>query len=168
MKKSILKGVAALSAALFLLPSIEVKAAGYSEVGQYGRPFVLDYGDTDEQIEEEILLGEMEELSILVEAEAGNQSFEGKCRVVDVVLNRVESPDFPNTIHDVIFQPGQFSVINNGAYDRAAYNMQESDYSAVEVEIQLHENKEILYFNNCSTVGGTGTPFRVGGHWFNA
>lgn len=164
MKKKLIAGaLGLLSLASF---SFESKAAGYSEVGQYGRPFVLTFEDTEEQIQEEIRLGEMEVLAQLVEAEAGNQSFEGKCLVVDVILNRVESPDFPNTISEVIFQEGQFSVVSNGTFDEAGWNMKEDDYAAVLCEMQLHQNKDVLYFNNCSSVSGKGEKFKVGGHWF--
>ena len=163
--KKVYLGAVVISAVL-LFCDFKSLAAGYTEVGEYGRPFVVTM-DTPEQIEEEIRLGEMELLAQLVEAEAGNQDFEGKCLVVDCILNRVESPDFPNTIPEVIFQDGQFSVIKNGAFDKAAWNMKESDYAAVAVEMELHENKDVLYFNNSSSVSGSGTPFRVGGHWFN-
>lgn len=158
-------GGVAIAASLFLCP-ITAHAAGFSEVGQYGRPFIYVTEDTEEQIQEEIRLGEMELLAQLVEAEAGNQPFEGKCLVVDVILNRVESDEFPDSISEVIFAPGQFSVVKNGAFEKAAWNMQESDYAAVAVEMELHQNKDVLYFNNCSQVAGTGTKFRVGGHWF--
>ena len=164
MKRKFCKGVA-MAASLFLLCNFNVSAAGYTEIGQYGRPGVLTL-DTEEQIDEEILLGEMELLAQLVEAEAGNQPFEGKCLIVDVVLNRVESPDFPNTITEVIFDDGQFSVIKNGAFDKAAWNMQESDYAAVMCEMEMHSNKEVLYFNNCKKVSGSGEIIKVGGHYF--
>lgn len=164
MKKIVLGALGLLSLASF---SFDVQAAGYTEVGEYGRPFVIAVEDSQEQIEEEIYLGELEELAQLVEAEAGNQDFEGKCLVVDCVLNRVESPSFPDNIHDVIFQEGQFSVINNGAFEKAAWNMKDSDYAAVMVETELHTNRDVLYFNNSKNVSGTGIPFKVGGHWFN-
>lgn len=166
MNRVLLGAMAVLSGLLFYCQKVE--AVGYSEIGQYGRPGCLVYEteDSDEQIAEEIYLGELELLAQLVEAEAGNQDFEGKCLVVDVVLNRVESPDFPNTISEVIFQDGQFSVITNGAFDKAAWNMQESDYAAVMVETELHTNRDVLYFNNCSTVSGAGNKFKVGDHWF--
>ena len=158
-------GVAAvLSGLLFCCPKAE--ASGYTEIGEYGRPGILIFEDTEEQIQEEIRLGELELLAQLVEAEAGNQSFEGKCLVVDVVLNRVESDEFPDSISEVIFQDGQFSVVTNGAFDKAAWNMQDSDYAAVMCEVELHQNKEVLYFNNCSIVAGTGEKFKVGDHWF--
>ena len=165
MKKMVLGLI--FGVCLFMGSSKNVKAAGYTEVGEYGRPFVIAVEDSEEQIKEEIYLGELEILAQLVEAEAGNQDFEGKCLVVDCVLNRVESPLFPDTISGVIFQEGQFSVITNGAFDKAAWNMKESDYAAVMVETELHTNKEVLYFNNSRSVSGSGTPFKVGGHWFN-
>ena len=163
MKKALL-GTAVLVSGLFLF-CMNVHAAGYTEVGEYGRPGVLTL-DTEEQIQEEIYLGELELLAQLVEAEAGNQEFEGKCLVVDVILNRVESDEFPNTISEVIFQDGQFSVIKNGAFEKAAWHMQDSDYAAVMCEVQMHQNKDVLYFNNCSIVAGTGKKFKVGDHWF--
>lgn len=165
MKKGLL---CALALGGFLCAPINTMAAGYSEVGEYGRPFVLVTEDTQEQIDEEIRLGDMELVAQLVEAEAGNQSFEGKCLVVDVILNRLEDPAYPDTVEEIIFQDGQFSVVKNGRFEKAAWHMQESDYAAVAVEYELHSNKEVLYFNNCSIVGGTGTPFKVGGHWFNS
>ena len=141
-------------------------ASGYIEVGQYGRPFVLTYEDTEEQIAEEMLLGDMELAAQLVEAEAGNQSFEGKCAIVDVLLNRLESPNFPDTMEEVIFQEGQFSVIANGAFDKAAWNMQESDYKAVAYEYEMHSNKTWLYFNNSEEVSGNGKICQIGDHYF--
>lgn len=163
MKKMFLGLAGILLAGSF---SLDAQAAGYIEVGQYGRPFVLAIEDSEEQIEEEIYLGELELLAQLVEAEAGNQDFEGKCLVVDCVLNRVESPEFPDTISEVIFQDGQFSVVSNGAFEKAAWNMKESDYAAVMVETELHTNKDVLYFNNNKNVAGSGELYKVGGHWF--
>lgn len=164
MNRVMFGGAVLAAGLLFCCPKVE--AAGYTEVGEYGRPFVVATEDTEEQIAEEIRLGELELLAQLVEAEAGNQSFEGKCLVVDVVLNRVESDIFPDTISEVIYQDGQFSVAHNGRLEKAGWHMQESDYAAVAYEMELHENKDVLYFNNCSIVAGSGEKFKVGGHWF--
>ena len=165
MNFGFVRGVA-LAASLFLCSNLPVQAAGFSEVGQYGRPGVYITEDTDEQIEEEIYLGELELLAQLVHAEAGNQSFEGKYLVAEVVLNRVESPDFPDSITEVIYQDGQFSVTKNGAFEKAAWSVDESDFEAVTYAVELHENRDVLYFNNCSQVAGKGELFKVGGHWF--
>lgn len=163
MKKLIIGAMGLLSLASFSLP---VKAAGWTEVGQYGRPFTLELYDSEEQIAEEIKLGEMELLAQLVEAEAGNQPFEGKCLVVDTILNRVESDDFPDTITEVIFQPGAFTVTKNGAFEKTAWNMQESDYAAVACEMELASNDKVIAFNCNKKVAGKGRLFKVGGHWF--
>lgn len=58
------------------------------------------------------------ELRKIVECEAGGEPYEGKVAVASVILNRVKSQDFPNTIHDVIFEPKQFSPITNGAFNK--------------------------------------------------
>ena len=56
-------------------------------------------------------------LSKLVMAEAESETLTGQALVALVVLNRVESPDFPNSIYDVIFQDGQFTPIKDGRWD---------------------------------------------------
>lgn len=56
-------------------------------------------------------------LSHVIYAESGNQSLEGMIGVGNVVLNRAadESGAFPDSIYEVIFQYGQFSVADTGA-----------------------------------------------------
>ena len=41
-------------------------------------------------------------------AEAGNQGADGMWLIMSVVLNRVENPEFPDNIHDVVYQKSQF------------------------------------------------------------
>lgn len=54
----------------------------------------------------------------IVEAEAGNQDEDGKLLVANVVLNRVDSEKFPDTVTKVVFQDElgvyQFSPVSNG------------------------------------------------------
>ena len=54
-------------------------------------------------------------LSRIINAESGNQSLEGKIAVGNVVMNRVESPLFPDTIKGVLYQRNQFSPVQNGS-----------------------------------------------------
>lgn len=60
-------------------------------------------------------------LSRIISAEAKNQSMEGKIGVGNVVLNRVRSGSFPNTVYDVVFDSAhgvQFSPVSLGTiYD---------------------------------------------------
>ena len=63
-----------------------------------------------------------EELDILyriVWAEARGEDDKGMILVVNVIINRVSSPQFPNTIRDVVFQPNQFTPVTNGTFERA-------------------------------------------------
>ena len=54
-------------------------------------------------------------LSRLVYAEARGESYKGQVAVAAVVLNRVASASFPNTISGVIYQSGAFSCVSNGS-----------------------------------------------------
>ncbi len=58
-------------------------------------------------------------LSRIINAEAGHQSYEGKLAVGNVILNRVKSDKFPDTIKEVIFErsnnKAQFTPTTNGA-----------------------------------------------------
>ncbi len=54
-------------------------------------------------------------LAKLVYAEARGESYKGQVAVAAVVLNRVASPDFPNTISGVIYQSNAFTCVNNGS-----------------------------------------------------
>ena len=54
-------------------------------------------------------------LSKLVYAEARGESYKGQVAVAAVVLNRVKSASFPNTISGVIYQSGAFSCVSNGS-----------------------------------------------------
>lgn len=55
-------------------------------------------------------------LAALIECEAGGESYEGKLAVGSVVMNRVSSNYFPNTLVEVIYQNGQFSPVASGRY----------------------------------------------------
>ncbi|WKU21778.1 cell wall hydrolase [Priestia megaterium] len=59
-------------------------------------------------------------LARLVQAEAKGEPYAGKVAVATVVLNRVDSDSFPNSIHDVIYQGTQFTPVQNGEINKAA------------------------------------------------
>lgn len=54
-------------------------------------------------------------LSRIIHAEAKGEPFVGKVAVGAVILNRIESPIFPNTLSGVLFQPLAFQAVSNGA-----------------------------------------------------
>ena len=53
-------------------------------------------------------------LSHLVYAEARGEPYSGQVAVASVVLNRVKSSSFPNTVAGVIYERGAFSVVSDG------------------------------------------------------
>lgn len=122
--------------------------------------------DTPEQIEEEISEGEKELLACLVWAEARGEDQTGKQLVVDVVLNRVDDPRFPDNITDVIYQRYQFSPVLDGSLQKAFSEVTPECYEAVAAELEQRTDSEILYF----TAGGYGRygerAYSHGSHYF--
>ena len=53
-------------------------------------------------------------LSCCVYGEARGESYTGKVAIAAVVLNRVKSSNFPNTISGVIYQAGAFTAVSDG------------------------------------------------------
>ncbi len=53
-------------------------------------------------------------LAKVVYAEARGEPYTGQVAVAAVILNRVASPDFPNTIAGVVYQPWAFTCVNDG------------------------------------------------------
>jgi len=54
-------------------------------------------------------------LSRIIYAEANGQPFDGMIGVGNVVLNRVASARYPNSVEGVVFDPGQFTPVDNGS-----------------------------------------------------
>ena len=73
--------------------------------------------------------GSMDLLARLISAEARGEPYEGQVAVGAVVLNRVGHPSFPNSIAEVIYQPGAFSCLDDGQFDEP---VAESAYRAAQ------------------------------------
>ncbi|MCL2719259.1 MAG: cell wall hydrolase [Lachnospiraceae bacterium] len=82
------------------------------EAAEAERRRTANRGRVDASADEIRLLG------ALIFCEAGNQSYEGKVGVGAVVMNRVKSGAYPNTIHGVIYASGQFPPALNGKVAR--------------------------------------------------
>ena len=54
----------------------------------------------------------------IVESEAGICDKKGKVLIANVILNRMESSYFPDTVEEVVYQKNQFSPVENGSIDR--------------------------------------------------
>ena len=109
---------------------------------------------------------EMEELKRIVAAEAQTQSMEGCEAVVEVIFNRVLDPRFPDTVHGVLSQKGQF----------ATWKMQYNswvvpDAAVAPIEWVLEHGRTVLpdtgyaYFSRGKSKYGTDW-IKIQDHWF--
>ena len=103
-------------------------------------------------------------LASIIFCEAGNQSFTGQVAVGAVVLNRMANEAYPDTMEEVIYQPGQFSPAGSGWLDRvrSTDGYTESAMQAAEAAL-AGENPigDCLYFDQ----GGYG--YQIGAHYFH-
>ena len=91
--------------------------------------------------------GDLELLSTIIYCEAGNQSYEGQLAVGSVILNRVASSSFPNSISGVIYQSGQFSPVASGRFAHAlAAGLGNRCVSAAREVLNGRRNVDCLYF----------------------
>ena len=120
--------------------------------------------DIEEEMENEEFCDSLEILACCVEAEAGNQDLLGKRLVADVILNRVDSPRFPNTIEEVVSQKYHFTTFWDGTMARIVPS--DETFKAVQMELDERTDSEILFF----TAGDYNTycvpAYRHGDHYF--
>lgn len=83
---------------------------------------IVDYAVIEQPLLYHFSDEELEALLRIVEAEAGGEDEDGRLLVANVVLNRVNSDLFPDTVSEVIFQKdgavAQFSPAYSGKYQR--------------------------------------------------
>lgn len=103
-------------------------------------------------------------LAALIYCEAGNQPYEGKVAVGAVVLNRMESRRFPNSLEGVIYQRGQFTpamtgklarVLRSGKIPSACYDAAQDALNGADPV------NGALFFNTRSG------SFKLGDHYFS-
>lgn len=109
-------------------------------------------------------------LAKIAMAEAEGEDTEGKALVILVVLNRVWSDEFPDSISEVIYQERQFSPVANGRFDEVEPD--EDCYRALEL-VQVErwdESHGALYFESVSASDwhrkNLSFLFKHGNHYF--
>ena len=107
-------------------------------------------------------------LSHIINAESGNQSLDGKIAVGNVVMNRVNSPEFPGTIYDVLYQRNQFTPAITGSIKRTP-----NDGSVVAAKLVMEGTQIVptaLFFNmaglNCYASRNRTYVATIGDHAF--
>ena len=97
--------------------------------------------------------------------EAGNQCIEGQRAVIEVILNRVASPQWPNTVEGVLSAPRQFSTwkkkdsvsVEHIAQMNNVLNLVASSNDTILPNINY------VYFNNKN---GNSNSIKIQNHWF--
>lgn len=102
-------------------------------------------------------------LAAIIQCEAGGESHTGKVAVGAVIMNRVRSSQFPNTIHDVVYQRGQFSPVASGILSSVLSKGARSDCYQAAQEALAGSNPigNALYFNS-----GRGRGQQIGNQHF--
>ena len=121
----------------------------------------------EEAEQEQVPQSDIDLLATIVRAEAGNQPLEGKRAVADVILNRVDSDSFPDTIEGVLYQDGQFSCVHDGNFVKALSTKDETDYKAVELELEDRTYDSWVFFRT-GGYSSYGEPAGIiGDHYFS-
>ena len=161
---------ALLSLSLIIFSGCTVRATGAETSGTVMAYQVSEeefdsdcYTDTDEEMisEDDISL-----IALVTMAEAEDECEEGKRLVIDTILNRMDSEEFPDTVSGVIFEPYQFPSMTNGRAERC--EVRDDICELVREELQSRYNFDCIFFKT-DYYSEYGTPlFRVGNHYFSS
>ena len=107
----------------------------------------------------------MELMARLAWREARGEGILGMRLVLEVVLNRVLSPHFPNTVYEVLYQPGQFAPYG-GALELEDITPTEAQYEAVALVLSETPmtDEDVVFFATTPLYGEIW--MHVGGHYF--
>ena len=103
-------------------------------------------------------------MASIIYCEAGNQPYEGQVAVGAVIMNRVKSGSYQNSIEEVIYQSGQFGPATTGWLNRVRSSKGYSQTALQAAVDALNGSNPIgssLYFDQ----GGSG--MKIGAHYFH-
>ena len=128
-----------------------------------------EQAEAQRKAEEEAAVAQLQEadkelLASIIFCEAGNQPYEGQVAVGAVIMNRVKSAVYPNSISEVVYQSGQFGPAMTGWLDSVRYSAGYTP-SAMQAAIDALSGSnpigDCLYFDQ----GGMGS--QLGDHYFH-
>ena len=128
-----------------------------------------EQAEAQRKVEEEAAVAQIQEadkelLASIIFCEAGNQPYEGQVAVGAVIMNRVKSAVYPNSISEVVYQSGQFGPAMTGWLDSVRYSAGYTP-SAMQAAIDALSGSnpigDCLYFDQ----GGMG--YQLGDHYFH-
>jgi spore germination cell wall hydrolase CwlJ-like protein len=102
---------------------------------------------------------ELRLLSALIYCEAQGESYNGKLAVGIVVMNRVRSDRYPDTLKNVIYQKYQFSPATNGTLKKALAEYDKGKFTSSSEKECIKAAKEALNGAKSITVNGKKKSF---------
>lgn len=124
---------------------------------------------------------ELRLMSSIINCEAGIEPYQGKLAVGIVVMNRIKSKSFPDSLKGVIYQSGQFSPVRNGSlrrrlseYDSGRIKSKQWKSCISAAKKVLNGQRTVLYRGKSKnmksfhffSVGLRGARLQIGGHKF--
>ena len=103
-------------------------------------------------------------LAAIIYCEAGSEPYEGKVAVGAVVLNRVRSGRYPNSIRGVIYQKGQFGPASTGKLDRVISSGKTTQACFDAADAALAGANPI---GDCLHFGNGNSGYKIGSHYFH-
>lgn len=108
---------------------------------------------------------EIDLIALCVMGEAEGESEEGKRMVVDVILNRVDSPRFDDTVYGVIYAKNQFECMWNGRVNRCYVRDDIRELVIEELQNRTYDNIHYFRTDHYHTFGKP--VVQVGNHYFS-
>ena len=103
-------------------------------------------------------------LASIIYCEAGNQPYEGQVAVGAVIMNRVKSGRYPNSIEEVIYQSGQFGPAATGWLNRVRSS---KGYSQTALQAAVDALNGSNPIGNCLYFDQGGAGMKIGAHYFH-
>lgn len=132
------------------------------EIGPIPQKIIMNpYAETIHNLTEE----EKELICRITYREAGNQPIKGQRAVIEVILNRLRSDNWPDDVVSVLSAPGQFSTWK--ARHRVTKEQIE-EMKEVLLLVEIHDtnilpSEEYVYFNCAHAPKNS---IKIKGHWF--
>ncbi|MEZ3487961.1 MAG: cell wall hydrolase [Lachnospiraceae bacterium] len=103
-------------------------------------------------------------MASIIFCEAGNQPYEGQVAVGAVIMNRVRSSAYPNSIEAVIYQSGQFGPAGTGWLDRVRSSR---GYTATSMQAAADALAGANPIGSCLYFDQGGYGMKIGAHYFH-
>ncbi len=98
-------------------------------------------------------------MSAIIYCEAGSESYNGKLAVGIVIMNRVRSNRYPNSVKGVIYQKSQFSPVRTGSLNKALKDYDKGGFTSAKEKESIKAAKAALSGEKNITVNGKKKDF---------